>query len=438
MERCMNAALRFVTGVSRFDHITPSYVACGLLKYRRRRDYTSRCVCWRQLFGGGGPAYLADRLSFVRRDAPRIAPSVPPGAENPMGLPLVACRARSSCIPPDCGMICLGTCRLGTATRPSGQYHCTHYRASMFEREQKILHELVKSCEAIRRKALMLKRGRDETVKTVTETFKPIIKPLNKLVTLSEENSQLVNKKKKLVQPTVKSDQNLKVEDSENVQTLKLENIKEESSIPEENTDRVAEDEEGAAAAWTPKVEDKMIKDYLSMVKMQSNELDKLYGVREENNEYLLGKSLISIDGDKVYIGDEPYIKSKGLLELLFKRNPDSKHITNTNMKTYKEILDSTNVHRKGFTDDGDLRAVHRRIWRPGSPLSLAVVIKAAEDRAWTCPSPLRDSAACRVPFLSNAANLWNALPHEMRVLYCSTGFGKIMLQYYLRNNIVT
>ncbi|CAB0042388.1 unnamed protein product [Trichogramma brassicae] len=136
---------------------------------------------------------------------------------------------------------------------------------------------------------------------------------------------------------------------------LPLENIKEESSIPEENTDRVAEDEEGADA-WTPKVEDKMIKDYLSMVKMQSNELDKLYGVREENNEYLLGKSPISIDGDKVYIGDEPYIKSKGLLELLLKKNPDSKFITNNDMKAYEKILDSTNVHRKRFADDGDLR----------------------------------------------------------------------------------
>ncbi|CAB0032897.1 unnamed protein product [Trichogramma brassicae] len=235
------------------------------------------------------------------------------------------------------------------------QYIIAHYHANMSEREQRILHELIKSREAIRRKALMLKRGRDETERTVTETFKPIIKPINKLVTLSEENSQPVNKKKKLVQQTVKSDQHLKVEDSENVQTLKLENIEEESSIPEDNTDRVAEDEEDAVA-WTPEVEDIMIKEYLSLFKTQSNELDKLYGVRKENDEYHLGKSSISIDGDKVYIEDESYIKSKGLLELLFKRNPDSKHITNTNMKTYKEILDSTNVHRKDFANDGDLR----------------------------------------------------------------------------------
>ncbi|CAB0045379.1 unnamed protein product, partial [Trichogramma brassicae] len=34
--------------------------------------------------------------------------------------------------------------------------------------------------------------------------------------------------------------------------------------------------------------------------------------------------------------------------------------------------------------------------------------------------------------FFINATNLWNALPHEMKVLYCSTGFGRIMRHYYL------
>uniref|UniRef100_A0ABD2WJQ8 DUF8207 domain-containing protein n=1 Tax=Trichogramma kaykai TaxID=54128 RepID=A0ABD2WJQ8_9HYME len=226
----------------------------------------------------------------------------------------------------------------------------------MSEREQKILHELIKSREAIRRKALMLKCGSDETEKTVTETFKPIIKPINKLVTLNEEKSQPENKKKKLEQQTVKTDQNLRVEDSENVQTLKLENIKEESSISKENTDQVTEDEEDAAAASIADGEDEMTRDYLNLVKMQSDELDKLYGVRMQTDEYYLGNSPLRFDGDMVYIDNESYIKSKGLLELLFKKNPDPKHITNTDKVAYEKILDSTNVHRKRFADDGDLR----------------------------------------------------------------------------------
>ncbi|KAL7292682.1 hypothetical protein TKK_0013806 [Trichogramma kaykai] len=198
----------------------------------------------------------------------------------------------------------------------------------------------------------------DETERMVTETFKPIIKPINKLVTLNEEKSQPENKKKKLEQQSVKTDQNLKVEDSENVQTLKLENIKEESSISKENTDQVTEDEEDAAASIADG-EDEMTRDYLNLVKMQSKELDKLYGVRMQTDEYYLGKSPLRIDGDMVYIDNESYIKSKGLLELLFKKNPDPKHITNTDMAAYEIILDSTNVHREGFADNGDLPKRH-------------------------------------------------------------------------------
>ncbi|CAB0033663.1 unnamed protein product [Trichogramma brassicae] len=58
MERCMNATLRFVTGISTFDHITPSYVACGLLKYRRRHDYLALCLLASTLRRGGLPARL--------------------------------------------------------------------------------------------------------------------------------------------------------------------------------------------------------------------------------------------------------------------------------------------------------------------------------------------------------------------------------------------
>ncbi|KAL7304709.1 hypothetical protein TKK_0002950 [Trichogramma kaykai] len=104
----------------------------------------------------------------------------------------------------------------------------------MSEREQRILHELVKSRDAIRRKALLLKRGRDETERTVTETFKSIIKPLNKLATLNEEKSPPVNQMKKFVQQTVKTDHNLKVEDSENNKSLKLKILK-KNQFPKRN-----------------------------------------------------------------------------------------------------------------------------------------------------------------------------------------------------------
>ncbi|XP_014237508.1 uncharacterized protein LOC106659449 [Trichogramma pretiosum] len=192
----------------------------------------------------------------------------------------------------------------------------------MSEREQRVLQELVKSRDAIRRKALMLKRGRDETERTVAETFKSIIKPLNKLVTLKEEKSPPVNQKNKFVQQT--------------------------------ESDQVTEDEEDTAASIT-NGENEIIRDYLNLIENRSEDLDKLYGVRMKNNEYVLGKSPIEIAGSKLNIENVKYDTSAGLLELLFKRSPNADLITSTDKSTYRKILEPTNAHRRGFVNTGEI-----------------------------------------------------------------------------------
>ncbi|CAB0027960.1 unnamed protein product [Trichogramma brassicae] len=167
----------------------------------------------------------------------------------------------------------------------------------MSEREQRILHELIKSREAIRRKALMLKRGRDETERKVTETFKPIIKPLNRLVTLKEEKSPHVNKKKKLEQQTVKPDQNLKVEDSndesQNDQTLKVKDP-EKTLISDDDDEHTLMTEDEEELITEDEDEDQRISHYFKLVKDASDDLDKRYGVYMKNDKFYFGKSPIS------------------------------------------------------------------------------------------------------------------------------------------------
>ncbi|KAL7288849.1 hypothetical protein TKK_0016821 [Trichogramma kaykai] len=182
----------------------------------------------------------------------------------------------------------------------------------MSEREQRILHELIKS-----------------------------------------QKSPPVYQKKKFVQQTVKTDHNLKVKNSENNKSLKLENIKEES-ISEEESDQVTEDEEDTAASIT-NGENEIIRDYLNLIENRSEDLDKLYGVRMKNNEYVLGKSPIEIAGSKLNIENVKYDTSTGLLELLFKRSPNADLITSTDKSTYRKILESTNAHRRGFVNTGEI-----------------------------------------------------------------------------------
>uniref|UniRef100_A0ABD2XRC7 DUF8207 domain-containing protein n=1 Tax=Trichogramma kaykai TaxID=54128 RepID=A0ABD2XRC7_9HYME len=227
----------------------------------------------------------------------------------------------------------------------------------MSEQEQRILRELVKSREAIRRKALMLKRGRDETEKTVTETFNPIIKPLSKLVTLTEEKSHPVNKKlkNKLTQQTAETDQTLKDKD------LKKSLISDDEYTPmtedeEDSNELITEDEEDSDELITEdEDEDSKISHYFKLVKNASNDLDKRYGVYMKNNKFYFGKSPINFTDTKVYFGNVKHDVSTGLLELLFKRIPNSDRISESDMSTYKKILEFTNAHRKGYVDTGEL-----------------------------------------------------------------------------------
>ena len=69
-----------------------------------------------------------------------------------------------------------------------------------------------------------------------------------------------------------------------------------------------------------------------------------------------IGSKLIFFDQDKVYIGDDVYPLSKGLLELLFKKIPDEKLIEDQDLKHYKDILLKSNAHRVQNRSSGRLR----------------------------------------------------------------------------------
>ena len=69
-------------------------------------------------------------------------------------------------------------------------------------------------------------------------------------------------------------------------------------------------------------------------------QLDRVYGIRElSRGRQKIGSKLVFFDQDKVYIGDDVYPLSKGLLELLFKKIPDEKLVNDQDLKHYKDIL---------------------------------------------------------------------------------------------------
>jgi len=72
-----------------------------------------------------------------------------------------------------------------------------------------------------------------------------------------------------------------------------------------------------------------------------------VYGIRSlSRGRQKIGSKLVFFDQDKVYIGDDVYPLSKGLVELLFKKIPNEKPINDQDLKHYKDILLKSDAHR--------------------------------------------------------------------------------------------
>jgi len=86
-------------------------------------------------------------------------------------------------------------------------------------------------------------------------------------------------------------------------------------------------------------------------------QLDNVYGIRElSRGRQVIGSKLVFFDQNKVYIGDDVYPLSEGLLQLLFKKIPDEKLIEDQDLEHYNDVLLKSNAYRVQNRSSGRLR----------------------------------------------------------------------------------
>jgi len=74
--------------------------------------------------------------------------------------------------------------------------------------------------------------------------------------------------------------------------------------------------------------------------------LDTQYGVRKEGDMFMIGDSPVLVDTSvDITIKDRVFKGSKGLWELLTRKNVNTEFITKDDRKSYKKILTLTNAH---------------------------------------------------------------------------------------------
>jgi hypothetical protein len=64
LQRVQNSCVRFITGASRFEHITPYYDSLGLLKLERRRSLAVALMVFK-IIKTGTPSYLFNKYHFT-------------------------------------------------------------------------------------------------------------------------------------------------------------------------------------------------------------------------------------------------------------------------------------------------------------------------------------------------------------------------------------
>ena len=179
------------------------------------------------------------------------------------------------------------------------------------KKEQDLLRRLVESREAVRQKYKILKENQSHMERALGETFKPIVEPLDKLVSLSE----------KRIQPTeTSSDQDVKSESSPSSLETKHEQLAE------------------------------------SYLQMEEKDYDRLFGVQWKNDKYLMGNTEVSFKDNLFHVNGEDFPATKGLMELLFKKEPDRETISRKDWRNYHDVLESTNVHKIDCDADGEFR----------------------------------------------------------------------------------
>lgn len=85
--------------------------------------------------------------------------------------------------------------------------------------------------------------------------------------------------------------------------------------------------------------------------------IDYNYGVRIEENSWMMGSKLIDIDDDDIIIDGVRYRGTPGLYELIFMNIPNDFIYSQEDLHVYAQILAVTNAHRINYSSQGRVKS---------------------------------------------------------------------------------
>ena len=187
-------------------------------------------------------------------------------------------------------------------------------------KEKNNIQQLIDSPEAIERKFKLIKRDKDSLKISVEKSFEPIINPLQKLVAL---NGNEETKKIKKVKASVKSIDEKKIKDPVELSTDISDdddNSQDDYNTADEANSTIADFDATIISENSRPISKndlRLFTDY------KNNELDPWYGVHKKGDKLVIGKENIRFEDNTVGVRNVKYAKTEGLMQLLFRNDPN-------------------------------------------------------------------------------------------------------------------
>lgn len=207
--------------------------------------------------------------------------------------------------------------------------------------------------QSIRDKHRSFKTGVIRSEEALEQKLKPISEPLKQLLS----DSKSVRKKEEEEEEETPDDYwsgPLKGEKSVNESNVFLDE-EEEEEVGDEKGEQSVLDQ--SSSSGHP-----LADEYFNLLVSgdAKKEIDNTYGVYHDtrNKQWMLGSKTISLDksGGHILIGDKKYKESRGLYELIFKKQPDDKLYNKNDLNNYKTILTQTSAHKVGNIPSGTVK----------------------------------------------------------------------------------
>lgn len=221
-----------------------------------------------------------------------------------------------------------------------------------------VKEQLIESVKAIKSKVKRLREEENNYDLRTRKMFKAIVNPLDTLVTLGSNTNSIRECSKGNI---TKIDSSIKPENDE----MSLELADQDCS-----NECISKIDNPAESCVTPLKHNEFSNDLNfstpapEPLKENNNEYRELnipFGIRSEDNKLLIGNTAVSIseatDGERmIRVGDKKYMITPGLEQLLLLSKPELNTITESDKIAYKEILSSTNVHKRDYNPSAQIK----------------------------------------------------------------------------------